>query len=157
MRTSATIVESKICSVCVESKPLEDFGLSGRHKDGRRPDCKECRSTVSKAEYASLSPERKKSKSLRTAELKQQRQRWVLDYLRSHPCVDCGESDPVVLEFDHVRGDKVMAIADLIERHPVLPALETEIAKCEVVCANCHRRRTSMRGDHFRGRVNREN
>jgi len=44
------------------------------------------------------------------------RRTYVTEYLRTHPCVDCGESDPMVLTFDHVRGKKTMDIAELIHR-----------------------------------------
>jgi hypothetical protein len=69
--------------------------------------------------------------------------RFLLEYLRDHPCVDCGESDPLVLEFDHV-GEKSFEIgAGLPDRN--WDSILREIAKCEVVCANCHRRRTAQR------------
>ena len=71
----------------------------------------------------------------------------VLDYLKTHPCVDCGEDDPIVLEFDHLR-DKVANISAM-RGHPWWKML-LEIAKCEVVCANCHRRRTAARVESFR-------
>lgn len=62
-------------------------------------------------------------------------------YFASHPCSVCGETDPVVLEF-HRREDKDFAIANLIGRSASLHTLIAEIAKCDVVCANCHRRIT---------------
>ena len=61
----------------------------------------------------------------------------------THPCVECGEADPVVLEFDHVR-DKSFDIGQKLLHHS-REAIVREIAKCEGVCANCHRRRTSRR------------
>lgn len=63
------------------------------------------------------------------------------------PCVDCGESyPPCVMEFDHSDGEsKVARIADWPRCVGCSPAaivrLEAEIAKCDVVCANCHRLR----------------
>ena len=60
-----------------------------------------------------------------------------------NPCADCGERDPVVLEFDHLR-DKTFDIGSKLI-HKAWPAVLAEIAKCEVVCANCHRRRTARR------------
>jgi ribosomal protein S27E len=77
------------------------------------------------------------------------RKRWyVYNYLQSHPCIDCGESDHVVLEFDHVRGEKVKSISKMVATTYSLESLIKEIEKCEVRCANCHRRITAKRGGH---------
>jgi hypothetical protein len=69
----------------------------------------------------------------------------VLEYLLKHPCVDCGECDPIVLEFDHTEGNKFGNIADIVGKALGLRRLKEEIAKCEVRCANCHRRITHKR------------
>jgi hypothetical protein len=63
--------------------------------------------------------------------------------------VDCGESDPAVLEFDHVRTG-VTRIADLITRGRPAAEIEAEIACCVVRCANCHRRVTAQRAGWIR-------
>lgn len=72
-----------------------------------------------------------------------------LDYLQEHPCVDCGESDPVVLEFDHISDDKAYNISRLLSGYSWDKVL-VEMNKCEVVCCNCHRRRTSQRNGSYR-------
>jgi len=69
----------------------------------------------------------------------------VWDYKSTHPCVDCGESDPIVLDFDHVRDQKVAAVGRLVGSGAKLQRIVDEIAKCEVRCANCHRRVTHFR------------
>jgi hypothetical protein len=69
--------------------------------------------------------------------------RYARAYLLEHPCVDCGEADPIVLEFDHVRGVKAADVSNLVKGVASRARLETEIAKCDVRCANCHRRRTT--------------
>jgi hypothetical protein len=56
--------------------------------------------------------------------------------------VDCGETDPVVLEFDHVRGEKKGEIAMMV-RVDGWDKIVEEMAKCELRCANCHRRKTA--------------
>ncbi|GAB3633424.1 hypothetical protein GCM10027421_27770 [Microbacterium shaanxiense] len=74
----------------------------------------------------------------------------MMDHLSVHACTDCGESDPVVLDFDHLPGvDKRFEISRAVSASTRSWSLiESEIAKCEVVCANCHRRRTSERAGH---------
>jgi hypothetical protein len=74
--------------------------------------------------------------------------RFLLDYFKEHPCTDCGETDPLVLEFDHI-GDKAFNIAAGLLRYKWETILR-EIARCEVVCANRHRRRTIRRGNFRR-------
>jgi L-lysine 2,3-aminomutase len=66
----------------------------------------------------------------------------VFEYLSKHPCVDCGESNPVVLEFDHVRGQKLSTVSKLKNSNTRWRKLLIEIEKCDVRCVNCHRRRT---------------
>jgi hypothetical protein len=65
-------------------------------------------------------------------------------------CQDCGGTFPdYVLEFDHVRGEKSFTISQFISTNGSfkrLPLLHEEIAKCDVVCANCHRIREHERG-----------
>ena len=67
--------------------------------------------------------------------------RFVLEYLQTHPCVDCGEADPVVLEFDHQK-DKELEIANAVKQGWSIERITKEIMKCQVRCANCHRRKT---------------
>lgn len=66
---------------------------------------------------------------------------FVNGYLASSSCVDCGETDPVVLHFDHVRGEKIKAVSYMIYHEFSLCRIVLEIEKCDVRCANCHYRR----------------
>lgn len=75
-----------------------------------------------------------------------ERNRKIVDaYLLQHPCVDCGEADIVVLDFDHVRGKKITGVSKMANNGAGIKKLQDEIAKCEIRCANCHRRVTEKR------------
>jgi hypothetical protein len=67
------------------------------------------------------------------------------DYLASHPCVDCGEDDAIVLEFDHVFGNKLRGVTELAATGYSWKIIEEEIGKCEVRCGNCHRKASLRR------------
>ena len=63
-------------------------------------------------------------------------------YLAAHPCVDCGERDPVVLHFDHLRDERTDVSYMTLNGFKWDTILE-EIAKCEIRCANCHMTKTA--------------
>jgi hypothetical protein len=67
---------------------------------------------------------------------------FLADYLRTQCCSDCGEADPRVLEFHHLR-EKRGNLADLVRRGSSVRALQREVARCTVLCGNCHRMRTA--------------
>ena len=94
-------------------------------------------------EYKARKRERQRVIAARNSQL-------IFDYLLEHPCVDCGESDVVVLEFDHVQGEKKYNISDLARRYSSWKTVKAEIDKCEVRCANCHRRITAKRAGNSR-------
>jgi hypothetical protein len=75
---------------------------------------------------------------------------FLAEYLASHLCMDCGETEILVLEFDHCRGVKRHDISRLLSQGPSIARLKRELGVCDVVCANCHRRRTARRGSWFR-------
>ena len=71
---------------------------------------------------------------------------FLLAYLQSHPCVDCGEREAIVLEFDHRSGsNKLFQIGDANSKNYSLRSVRSEVEKCDVRCANCHRRATYRR------------
>ncbi len=72
----------------------------------------------------------------------------VYTYLHQHPCELCGEGDPVVLDFDHLR-DKVREVT-VIASFGGWADLLAEIEKCRVLCANCHRRHTAQQAGRDR-------
>lgn len=65
------------------------------------------------------------------------------DYLSKQKCVDCGEKDPVLLEPDHVRGKKKHGVGSMIRAARAWSEIEEELAKCDIRCVSCHRKKTA--------------
>jgi hypothetical protein len=134
----------KICSGCKIGKNEAEFN---KKYNGLQPWCRECNRARSRRYYAENKDLHKKNVRETNKKPIARNQRHILDYLGRNPCVDCGEPDVIVLEFDHVRGEKTANVGRLIQDAYSLRKLKDEIEKCEVVCANCHRRRTYARLD----------
>jgi hypothetical protein len=128
---------------CGEVKSVDQFSWRRKAKGRRDSFCRPCRSAYGKEHYAANRQRYIDQARVVRQRLALERTRYLIDYSAAHPCVDCGERDPVVLEFDHLR-DKRFSIGTRIHDRNWQSILE-EIEKCEVVCANCHRRRTARR------------
>lgn len=128
-------IGSKRCSRCGEVRPLSDF--NGSHEFGYQWYCRDCQG----AWYREHRVQHIANVNDNTNRYRERNRQLVLEYLQAHPCVDCGETDPEVLEFDHVR-DKVIEVSRLIAT-AAPDRILAEIAKCEVRCVNCHMRRTA--------------
>jgi hypothetical protein len=141
------VVGGKVCSTCRLWKPLDSFNRRSAAPDGRQWSCRSCNAAY----------HRRHKKRINAMVQARNKRVWadnverLLAHLLAHPCVDCGERDPLVLEFDHQR-DKIKNIAQLV-RGWSWQTIEREIAKCDVVCANCHRRRTFTRQGSWRVRL----
>lgn len=65
---------------------------------------------------------------------------------KSRPCADCGKRYPYyVMDPDHVRGKKLFDLSRMPSEKQSIAAIQEELAKCDIVCANCHRERTHQR------------
>ena len=94
-------------------------------------------------------PDYERIKWTRSALARKHRNRsHIYQYLRQHACEGCGEDNPVVLEFDHLRDKRrdVTRIAIFGGWSDLL----AEIEKCRVLCANCHRRHTAQQAGRLR-------
>ena len=131
----------RACTKCGEVKPLEAFPPVWRGEDKRQTWCRDCFASYGKAYYR-RNHEREKTRLLKNlAARRTENHQKIVAYLQSHPCVDCGETDIVVLEFDHL-AQKLADISKFANGSRSWERIAAEIAKCEVRCANCHRRKT---------------
>jgi len=135
----------KRCPKCAISKPLEDFHRARLRRDGRQPYCKPCRAELDHRRYERRvgRPVERGSGPRRT--VGENRRAWLLSLKAGRPCTDCGVVYPAVaMQWDHLPGS--VKIADvsamgLYSKDEIL----AEIAKCELVCTNCHIIRTGKR------------
>jgi hypothetical protein len=142
---------TKICTKCSQEKAVEEFSFRCRAKNKRHPWCRPCTRIHNMNRYYANHTFYTKHHTLLTKNKRQEKMLKVLEYLQTHPCIDCGESDPIVLEFDHRDGTKkVRAVAQLVTENCGWEKIAVEIEKCDVRCANCHRRRTAKNRNYSR-------
>jgi hypothetical protein len=133
------------CRRCGVLKPWTEFPRRGRHSHRLQTWCNACFSAY-KAERHRNNHAREMQRIRRNSAARVAANRARVDeYLLTHPCVDCGIPDLLVLEFDHVRGVKLGDVSALVSSGYPWTKIEAEIAKCDVRCANCHRRVTAER------------
>ncbi len=140
----------KQCTHCWEWKDEEEFNwrIAGVKRWGI---CRECQRKQKVDWYHEHKETYGPAKNQRTRDMREAARQYVYDYLSTHPCVQCGESDPRVLEFDHL-GDKDNTVAKMVASGSPISSIEREIAKCQVLCANCHRKKTSDERGWFKSR-----
>jgi hypothetical protein len=139
----------RACTKCGETKPLDAFPPIRRGEPELQSWCRECFAAANARNYRK-NHEREKARLVRqVAERRAEIQGLIVAYLREHPCVDCGETDIVVLEFDHLAG-KVADVSAYAGGGRTWTRVKAEIDKCEVRCANCHRRKTIERSTTHR-------
>jgi hypothetical protein len=135
--------ELRRCGRCGNRKPIDEFAWRRKKRRQRDNLCRPCRSAYGREHYLANRARYIRNAAANRKKVRLERTLYLIEYFKEHPCIDCGERDPIVLEFDHV-GEKSFDVGQgLPERN--WQSILDEIAKCEVVCANCHRRRTARR------------
>lgn len=116
-------MDTKICTKCGRELPIEFFPYRNKAKNIRRSNCKECHNTYMKNKY-------------------QENKRKLQEVKSNAKCAKCGESRGYVLDFHHIDPDKKeYTISHMVANHYNFESeeIQKEIAKCIVLCANCHR------------------
>ena len=130
---------ARLCSGCSETLPLAAFPDRGRR-------CLECRRAGQRDHYRRNKEYYVQKAKRRNAQVIVETRVWVHAYLAAHPCVDCGNPDVRVLEFDHrEREAKSAEVSSLARDGYGIERVRREIELCDVRCANCHRIRTWSR------------
>ncbi len=119
----ATVSMNKQCYRCKQKKAANKFSPAPANKDGLYSWCKQC--------IAKYIQARKKTQKIK------------INKLKCVPCADCGGNFPTeCMDFDHVCGKKLYNVSQMYPLCKPWAIIEKEIAKCDLVCANCHRIRS---------------
>lgn len=131
----------KTCSKCKKDLSLSFFNKNASKKDGYATYCKLCWAEYYKDYYKQP---KERSRLDKAKELIREVIRNELRYAKNKPCMDCGQSYPYyVMDFDHRDpSKKLFNLADSVTNGKSLKEIREEIAKCDIVCSNCHRIRT---------------
>ncbi len=139
----------KLCTICKQEKDRADFNKHSGRKDGLQSHCRDCNKTRSREYY-------RRNPNIHKQNVAKNKQRYVeavqdklIAYLKDHPCIDCGYSNILALEFDH-QHNKVIAISQAVSNGWSWNSLKEEIDKCEVRCSNCHKIKTAINGNFYK-------
>ena len=138
----------KYCTRGGHDVAVEQFSSSTKNKDGLFAWCKPCMATYERERYSSGDRARKEKNRKNTIKYSQDK---LWEILSHSECQVCGNDDPDVLEFDHrEQSTKLFSISEAIGRYKWETVL-AEIQKCDILCCNCHRKRTIKQLGFWRG------
>jgi hypothetical protein len=131
----------KQCVSCLQFKEEAEFNWRYKALGIRHPTCRDCQKGHRDRWYQKHKEAEVERVKIRRESKRDEAREYVWNYLATHPCVQCGESDVRVLEFHHRRG-KDKTISQMMATGYLISAIQKEIDKCDVLCANCHRKIT---------------
>jgi hypothetical protein len=135
---------TKKCRQCGDLLDVSCFGLKYPDREIRVGACRACVRETSRAHYLRNRGSYKARAAANNVRIKAANREKLREYLRGSCCIDCGIGDLVVLEFDHRPQEHKRAdVSTLVGTAFSWSTISKEIAKCDVVCANCHRKRTA--------------
>src|SRR5437762_3502613 len=141
----------RTCPRCGRTLEVSEFNWKNRAKGWLQSQCKLCSRAYIRDHYSRNTPYYIAKAKVRNRDERRRLIEKVLAYLSTHPCVGCGETDSVVLDFDHNCPDEKSAeIGVMLRKRLSWRRIQGEIAKCSVRCANCHRRRTAQQFGWYR-------
>mgnify|MGYP003660275711 FL=1 len=148
----------KRCATCKEDKPRKEFYINRAKPDGRQYSCKACQKKYhNDTWYESHRQHRIQQVKERKARVTRENYKKIFMEYFIHGCVDCGNNDYRVLEFDHVKGVKkrqnkrrTEGVGALVRAGYKWDTIQTEINKCKIRCRNCHQIKTHKQFNYFK-------
>ena len=143
-------MSDKQCSKCHEWKSEASFNYKVKRKGIRQSYCRACHKKYLKKHYEENSKYYKNKARVHTKRYQKKARQVIYEFKLGNPCVQCGEGDPRVLEFNHVDpSNKSHNVAEMVKAGYSVTSILKEVEKCEVLCANCHRIQTSKDFEYY--------
>lgn len=128
---------TKICPQCKIEKNVKEFGKNKTRKDGYQHSCRKCRKIYIRNHYI----KNKQSYLDRNKKIDIKIRKMITEIKIKSKCIECNENHPAVLDFHHINEkEKKFTISQWKPKGKGLLQILKEIKKCEVLCANCHRK-----------------
>jgi hypothetical protein len=128
-------MDSKVCGVSNEEKPLSEFYLRARNKtDGHGNMCRKCNTIYCREYHRKHRSRWKKIAKDNRLEIRRKIEAMNLK------CEVCGESHPPCIDFHHRGSDKIACVSKMVSDGTSWQKILDEISKCDVLCSNCHRK-----------------
>lgn len=145
----------KKCTKCQDWKETSEYFFKDKSKGRLHAQCKVCykaqRAITYTKHYALYGEAYRDRAKARRIRYKQNFHAKMLEYLADKNCEHCGESDNRVLEFDHINPlTKSFSVSQALRYGYSWPETLVEIAKCRILCANCHKKRTALQFNWYK-------
>ena len=146
---------TKICKKCQIEKSIDKFAWKWQRKKIREPYCIDCKKILTKEYDESRNTEERRQYKRDKVKISQKIARnnyvhnvypFLIDLFLKNPC-PCGETNPLLLEFDHINPyTKLMNISMMLVQKKPIEKIKKEIKKCRIICRNCHMSKTAIDG-----------
>jgi protein-arginine kinase activator protein McsA len=143
-------MEKKKCNKCEKEKEITNFSFKDKKNNRRSTICNECQKEYKNKWYHS-NVENKENFRKTRLDTKKKIKIKMVEYLSGKYCTDCGEKNIITLDFDHKDGvEKKHNISHMVANAFSWESILSEISKCDIRCANCHRIRTAKQFGHYK-------
>lgn len=145
----------RTCTRCGMEKEPSNFFVKDKKTGRLHTQCKQCykdnRATFYAEHYAKYADLYRSRARARRALIRSELHDAMASYLRDKACTVCGENDIRVLDFDHINpSEKSIGVARAMTNGYKWKDIVAEINKCQILCANCHRKRTAENRGWYR-------
>ena len=140
----------RVCNLCNDKLPEEDFNFKIKKKNIRQSYCRSCHKAYLKKHYKENTEYYKEKAKVHNKRYQAKARKAIYEFKLSNPCEHCGIEDPRVLEFNHTDpSTKKYNVAEMVKSGHSVNSILDEIAKCVVLCANCHRIETAKDFEYY--------